>query len=130
MTYGRMHITPMLVVDEGSDDVRPAKTVPSHFRWCMRLRTRDRDRVWGPGRGRAFLRRGSTGDGGRIALDLKRFVERSSGVFGKSGTGKTFLTRMVLAGIIQDSFLINLIFDIATSTGGRAGRVAARTSRG
>ena len=27
----------------------------------------------------------------KITLNLERLVERSSGVFGKSGTGKTFL---------------------------------------
>ncbi len=44
-------------------------------------------------------------------------MERSSGIFGKSGTGKTFLTRMVLAGIIQDQVAVNLIFDMHNEYG-------------
>ena len=56
-------------------------------------------------------------EGTRIALDLARFVERSSGIFGKSGTGKTFLTRMVLAGIIQENAAVNLIFDMHNEYG-------------
>ena len=39
----------------------------------------------------------------QINLDLKRLVERSIGVFGKSGTGKSFLTRLLIAGIIARS---------------------------
>ena len=37
----------------------------------------------------------------KITLNLERLVERSSGVFGKSGTGKTFLRRLLLAGVIR-----------------------------
>ena len=37
----------------------------------------------------------------QINLDLRRLVERSVGVFGKSGTGKSFLTRVLLAGFIS-----------------------------
>lgn len=39
-------------------------------------------------------------------------VERSSGVFGKSGTGKMFLARFLLAGVIKHRAAVNLIFDI------------------
>ena len=35
----------------------------------------------------------------KVNLNLARFVERSSGVFGKSGTGKSFITRTILAGM-------------------------------
>jgi DNA helicase HerA-like ATPase len=60
-----------------------------------------------------------------ICLNLARFVERSSGIFGKSGTGKTFLTRLLLIGIAQKDVAVNLVFDmhneygqVGTSEGG------------
>ena len=56
-------------------------------------------------------------DGIRIYLNLKRLVERSSGVFGKSGTGKTFLTRMLLAGIVKENVAVNLVFDMHNEYG-------------
>ena len=34
-----------------------------------------------------------------VCIDLEKFVQRSSGVFGATGTGKSFLTRLVLAGL-------------------------------
>jgi DNA helicase HerA-like ATPase len=46
-----------------------------------------------------------------------RFVERSSGVFGKSGTGKSFITRTLLAGIIKSSLASALIFDMHNDYG-------------
>jgi DNA helicase HerA-like ATPase len=53
----------------------------------------------------------------QINLDLKRLVERSVGVFGKSGTGKSFLTRVLLAGIIVHGQAVNLIFDMHNDYG-------------
>jgi DNA helicase HerA-like ATPase len=53
----------------------------------------------------------------QINLDLHRLVERSVGVFGKSGTGKSFLARMLLAGVIQRQQAVNLIFDMHNDYG-------------
>ena len=36
-----------------------------------------------------------------VVINMEKFVQRSSGVFGATGTGKSFLTRMVLAGLIH-----------------------------
>jgi hypothetical protein len=47
-----------------------------------------------------------------ICIDLRPLVERSNGVFGKSGTGKSFLTRLLLAGIIRADVASNLVFDM------------------
>jgi hypothetical protein len=53
----------------------------------------------------------------QINLNLRRLVERSSGVFGKSGTGKSFLTRIILAGVIKRDLAVNLIFDMHNDYG-------------
>jgi hypothetical protein len=55
-----------------------------------------------------------------ICLDLDRLVERSNGVFGKSGTGKSFLTRLLLSGIIRKQAAVNLIFDMHSEYGWEA----------
>jgi DNA helicase HerA-like ATPase len=47
-----------------------------------------------------------------VCLDLKKFVERSNAVFGKTGTGKSFLTRILLSGLIQSGRAVNLVFDM------------------
>ncbi len=46
-----------------------------------------------------------------ICLNLERFIERSSGVFGQTGTGKSFTALLVLAGLIKHRVGVNLIFD-------------------
>ncbi|MEO0645415.1 MAG: ATP-binding protein, partial [Cyanobacteria bacterium J06650_10] len=47
-------------------------------------------------------------------------VERSNGIFGKSGTGKSFLTRLILSGIIRKRAAVNLIFDMHSEYGWEA----------
>ncbi|MBC7472647.1 MAG: ATP-binding protein, partial [Candidatus Sericytochromatia bacterium] len=55
-----------------------------------------------------------------VCLDLDRFIERSNGIFGKSGTGKSFLTRLALCGIIHRQAAVNLIFDMHNEYGWQA----------
>jgi hypothetical protein len=96
LTYGRVHITPMLVVDK-SGGIRPAKTVPTHFTQAYDATPEEVAEIFGDEheKGHFYVGDPLEMEGTHVALDLRRFVERSSGVFGKSGTGKTFLTRML-----------------------------------
>ena len=47
-----------------------------------------------------------------VCLNLDRFVQRSSGVFGATGTGKSFLTRLLLAGLMQYNKASVLVYDM------------------
>ena len=52
-----------------------------------------------------------------VVINMEKFVQRSSGVFGATGTGKSFLTRMVLAGLIQYNKASVLVFDMHNEYG-------------
>ena len=52
-----------------------------------------------------------------VCLNLDRWVERSNAIFGKSGTGKTFLTRICHCGVIKAGKAVNLIFDMHSEYG-------------
>jgi uncharacterized protein len=52
-----------------------------------------------------------------VCLDMDKFVQRSSGVFGATGTGKSFLTRLVLAGLIHYNRASVLVFDMHNEYG-------------
>jgi DNA helicase HerA-like ATPase len=55
-----------------------------------------------------------------VCLNLERFIERSNGIFGKSGTGKSFLTRILLSGVIKKDLASVLIFDMHNEYGWQA----------
>ena len=116
--FGVMHVSPMLVIDDDSGEPKPVKTIPSHFSRVLEAGEDEVNQVFG-GEDERHFHIGSPLDMDevKVHLDLGRFVERSSGVFGKSGTGKTFLTRMLLAGIIRQNAAVNLVFDMHNEYG-------------
>jgi DNA helicase HerA-like ATPase len=48
---------------------------------------------------------------------MDKFVQRSSGVFGATGTGKSFLTRLVLAGLMKHNQASVLVLDMHNEYG-------------
>lgn len=118
-TFGMLHVSPMLMLEAGATEPKPVKSVPGHFAPVVEAGAEDVSLIFGDDRREGYFYVGEPldMDGIRIYLDLKRFVERSSGVFGKSGTGKTFLTRMLLAGIVKENVAVNLIFDMHNEYG-------------
>jgi len=115
--FGTIHVAPMLTIDE-ENNILPVKTIPSHFMPVEIATIQDVNDVFGHEDATHFnigapLELEET----RVNLDLKRLVERSVGVFGKSGTGKSFLTRVLLAGTIHKDMAVNLIFDMHNDYG-------------
>ena len=125
-TFGTAAVQPMLMLEHGQGleaELRPVKTVPSHFAPIYEATDADFASVFGaegdPHRARFFIGRPLDMDT-PVCLDLERFVERSNGIFGKSGTGKSFLTRLVLCGVIKRQVAVNLIFDMHNEYGWEA----------
>jgi DNA helicase HerA-like ATPase len=101
----------------------PVKTIPSHFSQVFDATERDFRTVFGweddPHKRNFSIGQPLDMDV-PVCLDLDRFVERSNGVFGKSGTGKSFLTRLLISGIIQKGAAVNLMFDMHSEYGWEA----------
>lgn len=104
-------------------ELLPVKTIPSHFSQVYEASQEDFRRVfgWEDDIHRKNFSIGKPLDMDvPVCIDLDRFVERSNGVFGKSGTGKSFLTRLLLAGIVRKNAGVNLIFDMHSEYGWQA----------
>ncbi|MFC2014089.1 helicase HerA domain-containing protein [Chloroflexota bacterium] len=120
-TYGTIHVSPALTI--GGDDIsliegpQPVKTVPSHFSTVNLASQRDVELVFGKEDKKRFYIGTPLDMETKVCLDLPEFVKRSNGIFGKSGTGKTFLTRILLIGMLQKSAAVNLIFDMHSEYG-------------
>ncbi len=116
--FGTIQVTPVLVFDDSAAEPRPVKTVPGHFSTVRAATAEDMNRVFGP-EDDVHFHIGAPLDMENVAvnIDLQRMAERSVGVFGKSGTGKSFLTRILLSGMIKKDAAVSLIFDMHNDYG-------------
>lgn len=88
---------------------KPVKTVPAHHAAVRLAGEGDVAEIFGK---EGFTIGYTIEQGYPVRLDLERFVQRSSGIFGATGTGKSFLTRMVLAGLMCQGNAAALVFDM------------------
>ena len=117
--YGMIKVQPKLSVD--TTDIRSnpqaAKTVPPHFSKVTASTHADIEMIFGEEAPGKFWIGSPLDMETKLCLDINELTKRSNGVFGKSGTGKTFLTRLLLAGILQSGKAANLVFDMHSEYG-------------
>ncbi len=133
--YTNLAVLPSLMVERGPDfdDERypawrdahpedphpiPIKTIPSHHAAVRLASPGDIEEIFGEtGKPGNFVIGHTREQGHPIVLDLEKFVQRSSGIFGATGTGKSFLTRIILAGLIHYDKASVLVFDMHNEYG-------------
>ncbi len=129
-TFGVLKLALTLTLErddfEQIEGPKPVKTVPSHYSPLGDATQADIEAVFGREDATHYFIGTPLDMEVRVCVDLARLVARSTGVFGKSGTGKTFLTRLLLIGIAQKEVAVNLVFDMhneygweGTAEGGR-----------
>ena len=118
--YGAITVEPMLTMSaDALDGPQPAKTIPPHFSRAYAASEEDISAVFGDEDAGNFYIGNPMDMEMKLCLDIDELVKRSNGVFGKSGTGKTFLTRLLLIGILQRNAASNLVFDMHGEYGWR-----------
>lgn len=117
--YATAELRPMVMLNK-KNEVGPVKTIPSHFATVHEAHKQDVDLIFGNehDESKRYFNIGKPLDmDTAVCINLERLAERSTGIFGKTGTGKTFLTRLVLAGMIHSKKSVNLIFDMHSEYG-------------
>ncbi len=111
-------VTPILSTSVAGEAPEPARSLPGHFAQVRRASNEDVQEVFGSEDDRhVYIGSPLDMEDTRVCLDLHELVKRSNGVFGKSGSGKSFLTRILLAGIVQRNAATNLVFDMHSEYG-------------
>jgi DNA helicase HerA-like ATPase len=124
-TFGTVKVQPMLMLEGQSGELRPVKTIPSHFSKVYEATSDDFALVFGQENENDpqdchFNIGKPLNMETPVCVDLNRFIERSNGIFGKSGTGKSFLTRIFLCGTINKDVASVLVFDMHNEYGWQA----------
>lgn len=130
-TYGTVELSPRLMLPNNLEEgLLPVKTIPRHFSPVYEADEQDFMRVFGQeGDTRFEIGRPLDMDV-PVCINLARLIERSNGIFGKSGTGKSFLTRLLLCGTIRANVVSNLIFDMHSEYGWEASSEGGTTVKG
>jgi len=119
--YGKLRVLPMLTIGGDAMSIlegpQPAKTVPTHYSEVKLASQRDVELVFGAEDDKRFYIGTPLDMETKVCLNISEFVTRSNGVFGKSGTGKTFLTRLLLVGMLQKQAAVSLVFDMHSEYG-------------
>jgi len=129
--FTNLEVLPALMLERGPDPVspeypawiekvgnqelrpRPVKTVPRHHAEVRIAGEGDIAEIFGdPEEKKNFVVGYTREQHHPVCIDLDKLVQRSSGVFGATGTGKSFLTRIILAGLIQQNNSCVLVFDM------------------
>jgi hypothetical protein len=121
VAYGTISVLPNLTMPTVGGDPRDgpvaAKSIPGHFSRAYAASEQDVAAIFGQEDDQHFWIGSPLDMDTRVCLNLDELVKRSIGVFGKSGTGKTFLTRLLLVGILQGGRASSLIFDMHSEYG-------------
>jgi uncharacterized protein len=133
--YTNLEILPALMQDIGPDPVSPeykawrtenpedpnpipVKTVPPHHTSVEMARPEHIAGIFGdPDADGNFVIGYTREQGHPVCINLDKFVQRSSGVFGATGTGKSFLTRLTLAGLMNYNKASMLVLDMHNEYG-------------
>ena len=134
--YTNLEILPTLMLERGPEpgtpdyeawvaehaDIKPhplpVKTVPPHHAPVRMASGGDIADIFGDPTKKGYFVIGTTREQGHpVCINLDNFVQRSAGVFGATGTGKSFLTRIVLAGLMHAGKSSVLVFDMHNEYG-------------
>jgi uncharacterized protein len=114
MLQSELEFFPLLSIDRNSNTIHSVKSIPGHFDPLMDVSQVDMDLIF-LGSGEEKKTRFEIGTiltmEYQAAISLEKMVERSAGIFGSTGSGKTFFTRILLAGLIKHAVCSCLIFD-------------------
>ena len=122
--YGRIKVTPYLMASldqniKDEDSVIKIKTIPPHFSTVHEATEVDIEQIFGKEeKTNKYFHIGFPAEMEiPLCINLSKFVERSNAIFGKSGTGKSFLGRILLSGILKKEVASVLIFDMHNEYG-------------
>ena len=121
--YSLVQVTPYLMVDLENqiieDSASKVKTIPPHFSSVYEALEDDIEQIFG--KEEKLNKNFHIGYPPEmeipLCLNLDKFVQRSNAVFGKSGTGKSFLSRVLLSGILKKDAASVLVFDMHNEYG-------------
>ncbi len=134
--FTNLEVMPQLMLNRGPDPQSPeykewlnshgdhnprplaVKTIPAHHAHVHMAEEGDIAEIFGKPEDEGNFIIGYTREQNHpLCINLDKLIQRSSGIFGATGTGKSFLTRIILAGLIKRNKASILVFDMHNEYG-------------
>jgi Predicted ATPase len=114
--YNEISIFPYLALPKSANAFgTTVKTLPTHFAKVRNVRSQDFLRII-PQKNAFFIGTPLTSSE-RLYIDLEKLSMRNTGLFGITGSGKSFLARIIFAGLIKQGISTLLVFDMHNEHG-------------
>ncbi|MCD6427975.1 MAG: ATP-binding protein [Caldisericaceae bacterium] len=110
-------VSPYLMVEKGTGSVVSVKTIPQHFSPVKKALAEDFAKIFGENVENAFSVGTPLTMEEPIYISLKELSKRNNAIFGITGSGKTFLARIIFSGMIKQNVSSLLIFDMHNEYG-------------
>ncbi len=117
ITFSELLVTPYLMIEKATNRVITIKTIPEHFSDARKANERDIRIVFGGNAEKAFYVGSPLTMDEQIYIDLEKLAKRNNAIFGITGSGKTFLGRIIFSGLIKHDVASLLIFDMHNEYG-------------
>lgn len=114
--YSEAVLSPYIMLDRTTGKTNSIKTLPPHFSLVTRASKEDIEAIFMQGAKPFFIGTPLTMKE-QIYVDLEKLCMRNNGIFGITGSGKTFLAKIIFSGIIKHKASSLLIFDMHNEYG-------------
>src|SRR5256712_7143566 len=105
------------LVDRETKRLSEPQTIPPYFSSCRHATRDDVERIYEVTETSATLGTITGVEPFHVQLDMKKLVEKPFAIFGRTGTGKSILNKLVCAGILSKDVGSVLIFDMHSEYG-------------
>jgi hypothetical protein len=103
--------------DKEKPNPLPVKSIPMHHADAFLASAGDVAEIFGKPEEGNFVIGFTREQDHPVCVNLDKLIQRSSGIFGATGSGKSFLTRMLLAGLIDRNRASVLVYDMHNEYG-------------
>ena len=110
--YSKAKLRMIQLIDRETKDLSEPQTIPPYFSGCRHATREDVERIYESTPTSATLGTITGVEPFYVHLDMGKLVEKPFAIFGRTGTGKSILNKLVCSGILARDVGSVLIFDM------------------
>ena len=115
--YSMAKLRPIQLIEKETGELSEPQTIPPYFSQCRYATKTDVDLIYEPSEKSAPIGTISGVEKFYVHLDFGKLVEKPFAIFGRTGTGKSILNKLVCCGILAKDAGSVLLFDMHSEYG-------------